>query len=103
MRNRLMVLTAAALMVAAVAMATGANVSPVVADEVVVGGACGPIGIGWTCSCTSTVVPNVACIVPGGGGEGNLVVTTCRLCPPPCTSFPCLPRPCILRTSYSCG
>ncbi len=103
MRNRLMVLTAAALMMAAVAVVSGVNVSPVVAEEVVVGGGCAPIGIGWSCSCTSTVVPNVACILPGGGGEGHLVVTTCRSCPPPCRKLPCQVQGCISNTSYTCG
>ena len=102
MRNRLMVLTAAALMVAAVAMATGANVSPVVAQEGGGGGGCLQIA-GWSCTCTSTVLPNVLCILQGGGGEGHLVVMTCRSCPPPCTSLPCVPRPCNTSTRYSCG
>ena len=100
MRNRLMVLTAAALMVAAVAMATGANVSPVVAQEG--GGGGGGCFPGWTCTCTTTVYPNVACILPGGGGEGILTVTKCTSCPP-CRRPPCNPQDCITQTSLSCG
>jgi len=101
MRRRLLIVGAAILMTVVVMVVGGLNVSQVAAQSDPDGGNCGPVPVGGSCTCNTSVVPNVVCLQPEGGA-GHILVTTCTVCPAPCRGPGCNIQLCHTRTSVAC-
>ena len=78
MKSKLMLLFAAALFIGSAALGLS-----LLSTSVDAASGCGPQPYGWRCTCSTSIVPNVVCMKPGGG-SGHVSITTCISCPPPC-------------------